>query len=214
MAAVCVGQPWPCCLHLISRGPFGPISLYDYDFSSRRRERETISFQFSVDLLELKEVWKLPNSFLFPHFPLTDLRADKICCRWRRAEPCGSYRCLSWLGKSLRDAWMEKQIMCCGDRGERGTDESRGDPNRMKLDCLCPRYFVCSWTLSLVLVPGAAEKLPAIALLKTCKCLLTPLCLTAPGPLPLLLETLSISHSSPNLPDVSSSWIGFSLSLN
>lgn len=56
-----------------------------------------------------------------------------------------------------------------------GTEESRGDPNRMKLSYLCPRRFVCSWSLGLVLVPGAAEKLPAIALLKTCKCLLTML---------------------------------------
>jgi len=77
VAAVCMGWPWYCCLHLISRGPFWNYFTLIW-FFSKRRKRQNISLQSSLDLLELKGVWKLPNAFLIPHFLLTDLRAGKV----------------------------------------------------------------------------------------------------------------------------------------
>lgn len=64
----------------------------------------------------------------------------------------------------------------------RGADESRGDPRRMKLSLL--GVLPCSWSLSLGLAPGAAQKLPAIALLKTCKCFANSVLSYSSQPLP------------------------------
>lgn len=85
-----------------------------------------------------------------------------VCMGWPWTAAC------IWSPEVLLDLFHSRLGFLLQEEGE-GLMNPEGIPGGWNLAVCLLGVLPCSWSLSLGLAPGAAEKLPAIALLKTCK---------------------------------------------